>query len=354
MPLRSSPSDSYEMLRQSQPYQTPHFNPISQISPKHHHHHSFDSYHQTSSLNYGFPSSQQSLSAKTNFNSQESNSSLVSNASWGNRANEKPKHHQSSPYGEQESTLSNFTETPKASNEIGNQNSTGTETTNEQSLKMVFKQENVPKPDYYESKTSFSDLDHERNRDNTTANLNQKDDKYLTSFSPIKKSTSSIDPNVVDPHHSIDMKPKTKFENHDSESSKHLRDFQHDNMKKEHEEKEYHNFPHYQPQLDINSSKPLRYAQESTQQQPDYFYNFPYHEPTLNHTPSSTPLQTQSCVPPQSTPFQPYINMYSQKSSNLTNFEQKIPLHKYPKPTDDENCKLPSKKNFYDFFFCKI
>jgi hypothetical protein len=366
MPLRSSPSDSYDMLRQNQPYQTPHFhNPISQIqSPKHHH--SFESYHQTSSLNYGFPSSQQSLSSKSSSfannnssSSQESNS--LSNASWGNRTlnlNEKPKHHQSSPYGEQESTLSNFNEqtTPKITNEIGNQNSTGSETSNEQqqSLKMVFKQENVsiPKSDFYEPKIPFSvenncSLDHERNRDNASTNLNQKDDKYLTSFSPIKKQQQqSIDPNVVDHQQSIDnMKSKSKYENHENDSSKHIRDFQ-DNVKKENEEKEYHNFPHYQhnipSQLDINT-KPLRYNQDS--QHSDYFYNFPYHDQQHNQTTSSsTPLQTQPCVLPQSTPFQPYINsMYPQKSSNLTNFEQKIPLHKYPKPADDENCKLPSK-----------
>lgn len=364
------------MLRQSQSFQS--YNPIGQLSPKHHfdayHHHH---HHQSSSLNYNFPSSQHSKSH--NFNThQELNSSpstsLASSASWMNRLNEKTKHHS---YGDQDQTIAHYSETSKGVGEMNdNQNSinnpSGDETPNEQSMKMVFKQENISKSDYYDTKSTASSfsvenncsLESERNRDNSSNLLPKDDNKYLSPYgSPIKKSHSE----------------HSKTAEHSDKSLRTSNDFA-DNLKKEHQDdKEYHNFSHYQSppatQLDINS-KPLRYPQDT--QQSDYFYNFPYnelqqqqqlHNQTTNS--SSSLIQSQnSFLPPQpaSTPFQPY-NMYSPKSStaqhNLTNFEQKIPLHKYPTGKqhsdriDDENCKLPTskwiffnkkKRNFINFW----
>lgn len=330
------------MLRQSQSFQS--YNPIGQVSPKHHHHHHhFDAYHHhhhhshqtstassspsTASLNYNFPSSQHSSSASTktssgNFSSsvQELNSSPGTHASWMSRNHDKPKQQHS--YGDQDQTAAQH-----YANETKPSTVEHEDAANEQSMKMVFKQENVSKSDYYDAKSTF-ELDAERSRDNLI--MPKDDSKYLPYSSSTIKSKSSLE-------------PKTEAKTHRIST-----DFTVDNMKKEQHDL---NFSHYQPPpplapapLDINP-KPLRYPQDMYQS--DYFNSFPYTD-----TQQQQQQTTASFLPTATAaPFQPY-NMYSHKSQqhhNLTNFEQKIPLHKYPtgkveRIDEVELCKLPTSK----------
>lgn len=339
----STPNDtssSYEMLRQGQSFQS--YNPIGQLSPKHHHH--FDAYHHhhqtsssSSSLNYNFPSSQQSVSTKShnfanNSQQQELNSSPTtgssSSSSWMSQR-DKAKHH---TYGEHDqTTVYGSSETSSKPNDALED-----EQANEQSMKMVFKQENLSKSDYYDTTKSTFDLESERSRDNLMSKENDNS-KYLPTYG---SSSSPIKSKSMDQQKQVEA----------SKSTSHRSDFNSDNMKKEtthHDDKDYHNFSHYPTPTPPIDTKPLRYPQDMYQS--DYFNNFPSY--------SDAQQQHSSFLPPQPTtpaPFQPYNMMYSQKP-NLTNFEQKIPLHKYSKVDriDDESCKLPSSKCEFDWINSK-